>query len=712
MITLTANDLDGKVREFVGKIEKSDSQLADELQQIRNAEKFKRQAGQLVPRLKSVFTESAGGLEGIQTTPALKNSALETIVLRVGRPVLSVYEGETILNFKEAESEVWRNKLIAAQEQLNIAIQAVGRIEVENHPVGYTWLGTGWLVEKDIVVTNRHVAELFGRSNGNGFVFRQGTDGNSIRASIDFLEEADNPRDFTFRLKRILHIAESHAPDVAFLQVEPVDGKEMPSPITLSTRHIDGNPDVAVIGYPARDSRIPDQQLMIDIFGDVFDKKRLAPGQVISVGKTLLHDCSTLGGNSGSVVFDLSSGEALGLHFAGRFLEANFAVPASIVKQNLQLATKNRRPSYTPDTLQTKRGSENKVTPSNNKHSISFISTDNLKHNQRSLASTTFTIPLQVTISFGESLNGKEIYNLNDDTSIAVDGEDVNLDIEARPEDYLDRKGYNVNFIGEDYIVSLPEVVDPRRKHDLLTFSTSDGAEYELKYQHFSVVMSRTRRICLFSAVNIDGKSSRGMKRVGWKLDPRIPRETQIIKECYGAPPKFSRGHMTRREDPIWGSDEEAMKGNADSMHVTNAVPQMQIHNGGVWLELENYALHNARADDMRISVFTGPILEDSDPITKYSEGVKVPLSFWKVIAFVHDDTNELCATGYIMSQKEYLSEDEFIFGKHKTAQVPITLIEQRTGLSFGELTEVDPLNTQLEVPELYLTNVNQIRFR
>ena len=37
---------------------------------------------------------------------------------------------------------------------------------------------------------------------------------------------------------------------------------------------------MAVIGYPARDSRIPDVDLMDQIFGNVYDKKRLAPGQV------------------------------------------------------------------------------------------------------------------------------------------------------------------------------------------------------------------------------------------------------------------------------------------------------------------------------------------------------------------------------------------------------------------------------------------------
>ena len=116
-------------------------------------------------------------------------------------------------------------------------------------------------------------------------------------------------------------------------------------------------------------------------------------------------------------------------------------------------------------------------------------------------------------------------------------------------------------------------------------------------------------------------------------------------------------------------------------MHVTNTVPQMQPFNGGIWLALESYALEHARSDHMRISVMTGPFLMPDDPVR---DGVLIPRSFWKVIAFIHDETRELCATGYTMSQEDFLRDEEFVFGKHKTSQARIATIEQRAGLSFG----------------------------
>ena len=155
------------------------------------------------------------------------------------------------------------------------AARAVGRIEVEGHDLA--WLGTGWLVRPDVVVTNRHVAAEFGRNDGTSFVFKQGIGSSQMNASIDFLEEIGSTKERTFRLDRILHIEDSNGPDLAFVQVTPTREHSLATPIGLST-HSEDNEMVAVIGYPARDSRIPDQQLMDEIFGNVYDKKRLAPG--------------------------------------------------------------------------------------------------------------------------------------------------------------------------------------------------------------------------------------------------------------------------------------------------------------------------------------------------------------------------------------------------------------------------------------------------
>jgi endonuclease G len=144
-------------------------------------------------------------------------------------------------------------------------------------------------------------------------------------------------------------------------------------------------------------------------------------------------------------------------------------------------------------------------------------------------------------------------------------------------------------------------------------------------------------------------------------------------------------------------------------MHVTNTVPQVQPFNAGIWLGLEDYALDHAVEDTMSISVFTGPFLLADDPVRF---GVQVPRSFWKIIAFMHDESGDLTATGYVMSQASLLTEDEFVFGPHETYQVPVATIEARAGLTFEGLARADPLAGIEETVTPPLRDVRQIAFR
>ncbi|HEX6718238.1 MAG TPA: phospholipase D-like domain-containing protein [Pyrinomonadaceae bacterium] len=261
--------------------------------------------------------------------------SLETIVRPLARPVLIIRDNQVTTEFLGPDSDVWKSRIETAKPILDRIIPAVGRVEVTNNP-DFTWLGTGWLVADDIIVTNRHVAQEFGRRGANGFTFRMGLNGGAMTSRLDFLEEDQRFNSLEYAVNSILFIAKSTEPDVAFLRlVRPQTSRPFPPPIVLADQ-ITGDEFIATIGYPARDSRVPDQDLVLRIFGDVYEKKRLAPGKLISVAADeLQHDCSTLGGNSGSPTIDLTSGNALGLHFSGLFMQANFAVPAPRVRELL-----------------------------------------------------------------------------------------------------------------------------------------------------------------------------------------------------------------------------------------------------------------------------------------------------------------------------------------------------------------------------------------
>ena len=52
-------------------------------------------------------------------------------------------------------------------------------------------------------------------------------------------------------------------------------------------------------------------------------------------------------------------------------------------------------------------------------------------------------------------------------------------------------------------------------KNDSLSFAGSSGKKASaLHYTHFSVVMSKSRKLCFYAAVNIDGKQAKELLRV------------------------------------------------------------------------------------------------------------------------------------------------------------------------------------------------------
>lgn len=270
-----------------------------------------------------------------EEVPAGK-SDYEAIILLVGRPVLEIVHN----TYTPPISKVWHQKLSDNRKNIEKAIPSVGRIELREHP-DYEWVGTGWLVRDDVVVTNRHVAEAFAHKQGDDFVFSLNPNGRTIGARIDFREEYRQPEQIEFRVKRVLHIEPRPGADVAFLKVATTSQVDTPltPAIPLASEIPNSETDVVVIGYPAWDGRRNDPENMKRIFRNIYKVKRLAPGKVSlnsSRNYVITHDCSTLGGNSGSVVLDIETGKAVGLHYAGRYKKTNYAVTAVKVAQLLE----------------------------------------------------------------------------------------------------------------------------------------------------------------------------------------------------------------------------------------------------------------------------------------------------------------------------------------------------------------------------------------
>jgi endonuclease G len=275
------------------------------------------------------FAETSGGLETLASVAA--QPELEAIIQRFTRPSLLIFGGD----FEVPTSDTWRARLDPLRPPIKQAIPAVGRVEILNYALDY--VGTAWMIRPDVAVTNRHVASLFATPGNGVFPLALGATGSPFEVDVDFLEELDNPSAAAVRVEEVLFISDARdtEPDLAFLRLRST-ADSLPLPLVLSEASAHGGEVVVTIGYPAQDYRQdPDDQARI--FQDVYNVKRLAPGEITGVTESALHhDCTTLGGSSGSVVFCPALDAAVGLHFAGTAGVANFAVPASTVEDYCQ----------------------------------------------------------------------------------------------------------------------------------------------------------------------------------------------------------------------------------------------------------------------------------------------------------------------------------------------------------------------------------------
>lgn len=266
---------------------------------------------------------------------------LEAIIERFTRPVYLVQQSTFHVPADAfPNSEEIHAHLDAARTVLETRIPSAGRIDLRNHLMD--WVGTGWMVTEDVLVTNRHVALEFATQTAAGFAFRKNFGKPPVKAFVDWRHEHQQPDESVFRIEEVLWIEPDDSVDVALLRVAATgDAAEArPVAIDLMTRaEVDAagvGAWIGVVGYPAFDSR-NDQADQQRIFDGIYNIKRLAPGTVTAIaGDDLLdHDATTLGGNSGSVVVDLASGKAMALHFGGIEHEHNEAVQAPRLREVL-----------------------------------------------------------------------------------------------------------------------------------------------------------------------------------------------------------------------------------------------------------------------------------------------------------------------------------------------------------------------------------------
>ncbi len=626
---------------------------------------------------------------------------LEAIVLPQGRPVVDIlndsYTAPPGLWAHLGEPEV--------RQRIERAIPSVGRVELPDHP-SLPFGGTGFVVGDGLIMTNRHVAELFATGLGiRGLLFRSG-----LMAGLDFRRENQTGDPIFVDVREVAMIHPFW--DMALLRVEGLPERQQP--LELDTTHPEDlqSREVVVIGYPAQDLR-NDLQLQNQIFRGVYNVKRLQPGklaqrsEIRSFGNRVsaaTHDSSTLGGNSGSAVIDIQTGRVVGLHFAGLYLKSNYAVPTHelardsfVVDTGVNFSGSVEDPSipWIPNWKAADPPGEEGRAASQPAPQVS-ATVSGLQ--SADAGPVTWTIPLQITVNVGQPalLSG-----------VAV-GVPTQAEVEApkrkiKPDPNYDlRPGYDREFLGAGHRVRLPFIA--RELFGDVAFNRRATRDrHVLPYHHFSVVMNRRRRLAFFTAVNIDGTKEKRVPRPQdeWFVDPRIGAAEQLQNDLYVSNP-LDRGHLVRRLDATWGDTfQQAVTAEDDTFHWTNCSPQHENfnRNRSTWGGVENFILNSANNTDRRVTVFTGPVFGDDDPVytTRDGDEVPLPLSYWKVVAMVKDG-GQLSATAYLISQKDLVGELlEAPSFRIEEFQTTVREIERMTQLSFDQLRDFDPLDDGTE---------------
>ena len=374
--------------------------------------------------------------EGIEKIDRENQDALEAIVMPYYRPVVDIIkegkmETKQLTNKWRHLGFDWRKSIIDS------TFKSIGCIDL---PPSSTYAGTGFVVGKSsdgrgILMTNRHVAEIF--STGIGVRDLQFRPGQAVE--IDFLREygRDNVYD-KLTVEKVLMIHPFW--DMALLQVVGLAEDREPLKLSVTDPANLQEREVVTIGYPGYDPTGDQsyQNLQQRIFRYIWFVKRLQPGilrtreDIKSYNRTvsaITHDCSTLGGNSGSAVLVLPKSpdepiEVIGLHFAGAYLQANYAVATHdlaadnrVVDTGIEfsgplpsgndyygtywLSTNSERPPNSSTLVSPSKRPPNSSTSVNPNVLVQAPSSPTNQTFESSGKTATWKIPLEVSVTFG-----------------------------------------------------------------------------------------------------------------------------------------------------------------------------------------------------------------------------------------------------------------------------------------------------------------------
>lgn len=306
----------------------------------------------LHPALKLLQNQTKGVIDSLydDREPIRKQSfAIESVIIADGsRPVFFIQDGKIKQGFGNGP---FVDRLEQKAPLIEQVARSVGRIEsdlriAEPWMDGVFYMGTAFVVGPNLAITNRHVAQAM----INGSIEGAGPFGLNGPWWLNFAGESG---DLSKRRVAIVEVLWADTTpvstdaglkpfDAALLRLGDPEFESVTTPASLpitSTPPAQGQV-VGLVGYPGKPRIItPDEptklrceeeseRALIKLFDNRFGAKRCGSGEINALPGfegddndwTIKHDISTLGGNSGSPIFDLSIStepRVFAAHFGG-----------------------------------------------------------------------------------------------------------------------------------------------------------------------------------------------------------------------------------------------------------------------------------------------------------------------------------------------------------------------------------------------------------
>lgn len=322
----------------------SDGRQTESLDQLELA---LRSGGADPEPVERLLQSARDGLAELARGGALSDADLrigvEAIILADGsRPCVLVQDDR--VNSAEPTLGNWAANVHQGPSRIAAIARATARITLPGADGAWV-IGTGFAIGSGRVATNRHVLQLIATPDAaapGGWAFLPG-------AVVDFCGEHDRaakperqfaPLSVHFAGPDLIgEAADPALLDLAVIDIQSNGLSDFPDTVQIADgddglRH---GGQIAVLGFPAAPAfgSVLDV-VLYKLFRNVFGVKRFAPGFVTLLpGKVagdhdpprcFGHDASTLGGNSGSCIFDIAGvWQVVGLHFGGSAQINNYA---------------------------------------------------------------------------------------------------------------------------------------------------------------------------------------------------------------------------------------------------------------------------------------------------------------------------------------------------------------------------------------------------